>query len=95
VQRVVVGGAAGALNAVSVRPGSTGRGIHGMNGRPGGDPARLAAALVRLVGSDAPPLRWAAAADAVAAFEDKARMLVEQAGACREVSSSLGHDDVL
>ena len=65
---------------------------NGMNGRQGGDPARLATALVRLVGSDEPPLRWAAGADAVAVLEDKARTLLKQADAYRELSSSLSHD---
>jgi len=64
-----------------------------MNGQQGGDPAKLATALIRLVGSDAPPLRWAAGADAVAAFEDKAQTLIKQAGAYRELSSSLARDD--
>ena len=65
---------------------------NGMNGRQGGDPARLATALIRLVGSDEPPLRWAAGADAVAVLEDKARTLLKQADAYRELSSSLSHD---
>jgi NAD(P)-dependent dehydrogenase (short-subunit alcohol dehydrogenase family) len=63
-----------------------------MNGRQGGDPAKLAAALVRLTGSDEPPVRWVAGADAVGALEQKARTLLEQAGAHRELSSSLAHD---
>ena len=37
-----------------------------MNGRQGGDPAKLAHALVQLAGQDEPPLRFAAGADAVA-----------------------------
>jgi hypothetical protein len=64
-----------------------------MNGQQGGDPAKLATALVQLVGSDEPPLRWAAGADAVAAFEDKAQTLIKQADAYRDLSSSLAHDD--
>ena len=64
-----------------------------MNGQQVGDPAKLAAALVQLVGSDEPPLRWAAGADAVAAVEDKAQTLIKQAAAYRELSSSLAHDD--
>jgi NAD(P)-dependent dehydrogenase (short-subunit alcohol dehydrogenase family) len=38
---------------------------NGMNGRQGGDPVKLAAALVDLVGQAEPPLRWVAGADAV------------------------------
>jgi NAD(P)-dependent dehydrogenase (short-subunit alcohol dehydrogenase family) len=63
----------------------------GMDGRQGGDPAKLAAALVQLVALDEPPLRFAAGADAVQAFEAKARTLLEQAGAYRDLSSSLAH----
>jgi NAD(P)-dependent dehydrogenase (short-subunit alcohol dehydrogenase family) len=66
---------------------------NGMNGQQGGDPAKLAAALLKVVSSPEPPLRWAAGADAVAAFEDKAQSLLKQADAYRELSSSLAHDD--
>jgi NAD(P)-dependent dehydrogenase (short-subunit alcohol dehydrogenase family) len=65
----------------------------GMNGQQGGDPAKLARALVQLTGSGEPPLRWAAGADAVAAFEQKANLLLAQADAHRDLSSSLAHDD--
>ncbi len=64
----------------------------GMDGQQGGDPAKLADALVRLVALDEPPLRFAAGADAVALFETKARTLLDQADAHRELSSSLGVD---
>ncbi|SFO51149.1 NADP-dependent 3-hydroxy acid dehydrogenase YdfG [Geodermatophilus obscurus] len=65
---------------------------HGMNGQQGGDPAKLAHALVQLTDSDTPPLRWPAGADAVAAFEQKAHQLLAQADAHRDLSSSLAHD---
>ena len=64
-----------------------------MNGLQGGDPAKLANALIQLAGSDEPPLRWPAGADAVESFEQKAQALLAQANAHRELSSSLGHDD--
>jgi NAD(P)-dependent dehydrogenase (short-subunit alcohol dehydrogenase family) len=64
-----------------------------MNGSQGGDPAKLAEALIRLAGSDEPPRRWPAGADAVATFEKKANELLAQAGAHRALSSSLAHDD--
>ncbi|GIF43488.1 short-chain dehydrogenase/reductase [Actinoplanes xinjiangensis] len=64
----------------------------GMNGLQGGDPAKLAAALVQLTGTEEPPARWVAGADAVGALEHKAKTLLEQAGAHRELSSSLAHD---
>jgi NAD(P)-dependent dehydrogenase (short-subunit alcohol dehydrogenase family) len=64
-----------------------------MNGLQSGDPAKLAGALVQLASQDEPPLRFPAGADAVAALEQKARDLLAQAGAYRELSSSLAHDD--
>jgi NAD(P)-dependent dehydrogenase (short-subunit alcohol dehydrogenase family) len=65
----------------------------GMNGLQGGDPAKLAKALIQLAGNSEPPLRWPAGADAVEAVEQKARALLAQANAHRKLSSSLGHDD--
>jgi NAD(P)-dependent dehydrogenase (short-subunit alcohol dehydrogenase family) len=63
-----------------------------MNGKQGGDPAKLADAVVRLAGLEAPPVRFAAGTDAVHTFEAKARILLAQAGAHRELSSSLAYD---
>ena len=65
---------------------------NGMNGRQGGDPAKLAAALIGLAMSERPPARWVAGGDAVTAVEQKARDLLAQADAHRELSSSLDHD---
>ena len=64
-----------------------------MNGLQGGDPAKLAAALVGLAAQDEPPLRWVAGADAVQGVEQKAKDLLAQVDAHRELSSSLAHDD--
>jgi NAD(P)-dependent dehydrogenase (short-subunit alcohol dehydrogenase family) len=64
-----------------------------MNGQQGGDPAKLANALVRLAALDEPPLRFPAGADAVTTFENRAKLLIEQASANRELSSHLDHDD--
>jgi NAD(P)-dependent dehydrogenase (short-subunit alcohol dehydrogenase family) len=64
-----------------------------MNGLQGGDPAKLARALVQLAGQAEPPLRWPAGADAVETFEKKAKELLAQANAHRGLSSSLAHDD--
>jgi NAD(P)-dependent dehydrogenase (short-subunit alcohol dehydrogenase family) len=64
-----------------------------MNGLQGGDPAKLAKALVQLASQAEPPRRWPAGADAVETFEKKARELLEQANANRSLSSSLAHDD--
>ncbi len=62
-----------------------------MDGRQGGDPAKLANALVRLADEDEPPLRFVAGADAVATVEQKANTLLAQADAYRELSSDLAH----
>jgi NAD(P)-dependent dehydrogenase (short-subunit alcohol dehydrogenase family) len=64
-----------------------------MNGQQGGDPAKLANALVHLAAQDEPPQRFAAGADAVATFQQKARALLAQADAHRELSSSLAYDE--
>lgn len=64
-----------------------------MNGKQGGDPAKLASALVHLIDLDKPPIRWAAGADAVSLLEQKAETLRQQADAYRELSSSLSHED--
>jgi len=64
-----------------------------MHGRQGGDPAKLANALVQLASRDGPPLRFPAGADAVAAVEKKANDLLAQADAYRDLSSALARDD--
>src|SRR6185369_3160918 len=61
----------------------------GMDGKQGGDPAKLANALVRLEES---PARFAAGADAVQTFEAKANALLAQADAHRALSCSLSYD---
>jgi hypothetical protein len=64
-----------------------------MNGQQGGDPAKLANALVQLASQDEPPPRWAAGADAIAAIEQKARDLLAQADAYRDLSTSLAIEE--
>ena len=63
-----------------------------MDGKQGGDPAKLADALVTLVALEEPPARFAAGADAVQTFEAKARTLVAQAHAHLELSTGLAHE---
>jgi NAD(P)-dependent dehydrogenase (short-subunit alcohol dehydrogenase family) len=74
------------------RTRATVEGWQGMDGKQGGDPAKLADALVELVALDDPPLRFAAGADAVELFESKARTLLDQANAHRALSTGLAHD---
>ena len=64
-----------------------------MNGQQGGDPAKFAKALVQLASQDEPPLRWVAGADAVETVEQKAKDMLAQVDAYRDLSSSLAHDD--
>ena len=64
-----------------------------MNGTQAGDPAKLARALVELADFADPPLRWVAGEDVVEGVEDKARLLLAQVDAHRELSISLAHDD--
>ncbi len=64
-----------------------------MSGKQGGDPAKLAKALVTLVDDD-PPLRWVAGSDAVATVEQKANELLAQVDAYRDLSSSLAIDEL-
>ena len=66
-----------------------------MSGRQSNDPAKLARALVSLVDSGQPPLRWVAGADALPTAEQKARDLLAQIEAHRDLSASLTHDDAL
>ena len=75
------------------RTGKTVAAWNAMNGQQGGDPAKLANALVQLASQDEPPLRFPAGADAVGVLEQKAKDLLAQADAYRELSSNLAHDD--
>jgi NAD(P)-dependent dehydrogenase (short-subunit alcohol dehydrogenase family) len=63
-----------------------------MSGQQTNDPAKFAKALVTVVEGEQPPLRWVAGADAVEAVEQKAKDLLAQVDAYRELSSSLAHD---
>ena len=65
-----------------------------MDGKQGGDPAKLAEALVTLAALKEPPARFAAGADAVQTFEAKAQALLAQAQAYRELSTALAHENV-
>ncbi|XXZ31642.1 SDR family NAD(P)-dependent oxidoreductase [Sorangium sp. So ce321] len=59
------------------------------NGKQGGDPAKLARALVTLVDLERPPARFMAGADAIATGEQKLADLRQQIDAYRDLSSSL------
>ena len=59
------------------------------NGKQGGDPAKLAQALLTLTQEDQLPLRFLAGADAIDIAEKKIASLQQQIDAHRELSSSL------
>jgi len=60
-----------------------------MNGKQGGDPAKLAAALIKIASENEPPKRWLAGADAIATAEQKVTEFQKQINAYRDLSSSL------
>jgi len=64
-----------------------------MDGKQGGDPVRLADALVKLVALKESPARFAAGADAVQTFEAKAATLLAQARGHRDLSTALAYDE--
>ena len=66
-----------------------------MSGKQTNDPAKLAKALVSVVDQAVPPLRFVAGADAVETVEQKARELLAQVAAYRELSSSLAVDEAV
>jgi hypothetical protein len=55
--------------------------------------AKLASAIVQLAGLKEPPAWFAAGADAVQTVEGKAKALLAQADAYRDLSSSLAHSE--
>src|SRR3954463_2065687 len=66
----------------------------GYDGKQGGDPSKLAGALLTIADQKQPPLRFIAGADAVATAEQVASTLRQQTDAFRELSTSLAFDEV-
>jgi NAD(P)-dependent dehydrogenase (short-subunit alcohol dehydrogenase family) len=64
-----------------------------MNGTQGGDPAKLAQALLTITAQERPPLRFIAGADAIAQAEEKLAERQQQIDAFRDLSSSLALDE--
>jgi NAD(P)-dependent dehydrogenase (short-subunit alcohol dehydrogenase family) len=62
-----------------------------MNGQQPGDPAQLARALLAIAGQDQPLQRFVAGGDAIDAALGKARDLIEQAEASRELGGNLAY----
>jgi hypothetical protein len=64
-----------------------------MNGKQGGDPAKLAQALLTIADQAQPPFRFIAGADAIAVAEEKLAERQQQIDAYRELSTSLALDE--
>jgi NAD(P)-dependent dehydrogenase (short-subunit alcohol dehydrogenase family) len=75
------------------RTAPTIEGWKGMNGQQPGDPAKLARALLAIADQDKPLPRFVAGGDAIEAVEAKARELLAQADASRELGDNLAYDD--
>jgi NAD(P)-dependent dehydrogenase (short-subunit alcohol dehydrogenase family) len=69
-------------------------GWKGMNGQQPGDPAKLARALLAIADQDTPLQRFVAGGDAIEAAQAKARELLAQAEASRELGGNLSHTDI-
>jgi NAD(P)-dependent dehydrogenase (short-subunit alcohol dehydrogenase family) len=63
-----------------------------MNGKQGGDPAKLAQALLTIADQEQPPFRFIAGADAIATAEQKVAERQQQIDAYRDLSSALAVD---
>jgi len=63
-----------------------------MNGKQGGDPAKLATALIKIANENEPPKRWLAGADAITIAEQKVSEFQKQIDAYRDLSSSLSFE---
>ncbi len=80
------------VEAYAERTAATVAAWSGMNGQQGGDPAKLAAALVSLSDAQTLPLRFVAGADAIAAVEANLKTIQGQIDAHRDLSASLAID---
>jgi NAD(P)-dependent dehydrogenase (short-subunit alcohol dehydrogenase family) len=64
-----------------------------MNGKQGGDPAKLAQALLTIADQEQPPFRFIAGADAIDVAEEKLTERRQQIDAYRDLSVSLALDE--
>jgi NAD(P)-dependent dehydrogenase (short-subunit alcohol dehydrogenase family) len=63
------------------------------NGKQGGDPAKLARALMTIAAQEKPPLRFIAGSDAIGTAEQTIATLRQQIDALRGLSTSLAFDE--
>jgi NAD(P)-dependent dehydrogenase (short-subunit alcohol dehydrogenase family) len=66
-----------------------------MNGKQGGDPVKLAQALLTIADQEQPPFRFIAGADAIGVAEEKLAERQQQIDAYRDLSSSLAVDEAV
>jgi len=66
-----------------------------MNGKQGGDPAKLAQALLAIAAEEQPPLRFIAGADAIETAEAKLAERQQEIDAFRDLSTSLTLDEAV
>ena len=64
------------------------------NGKQGGDPAKLARAVLTIADQEKPPLRFIAGADAIGGAEQKVALLQQQIAAYRALSTSLNIETI-
>ena len=64
------------------------------SGQQGGDPAKLAQALIVIASAEQPPRRFIAGADAIATATQKVADLQAQIDAYRDLSTSLAFDEL-
>lgn len=72
--------------------GTARQGAQEMNGKQGGDPVKLARAILALAASENPPLRFSAGEDAVMLLEQTLEKKAKELAAWRTLSLSLAYD---
>jgi NAD(P)-dependent dehydrogenase (short-subunit alcohol dehydrogenase family) len=85
--------AATEIEDYSETAGAVRRSVHTMHGKQAGDPRKLAQALLRIVNSSNPPLRFLAGSDAVEMFEKKLEGARTDLDDWRELSVSLRYGE--
>lgn len=83
----------GSIDDYAERTVATKKQWEAMNGHQPGDPAKLADALLQVTELDQPPQRFIAGDDCLAAVEAKAKRLLDQVDASRELGADLAYTD--
>ncbi|MET8746655.1 SDR family NAD(P)-dependent oxidoreductase [Streptomyces sp. NPDC004728] len=83
----------GSIDDYAERTAATKKQWEAMNGHQPGDPVKLADALLKVTELDQPPQRFIAGDDCLAAVEAKAKQLLDQVEASRELGADLAYTD--